>query len=284
MNRRAGVTLLEMTIASTILVGVFGVGINVLLRSGSIASSGSQASHLEAVGRQVTKHCRSGFMYARLSGPAPALGGISTLGIWNNYTEVRFQVPVTPDDHGKLKFGATKRIGLDDPTGENNICVIRFEAETILRESAAATAAASQPAASWGASFPPLPALTTLMINLDLDGNGSKADTFLIGRIQKYEISAQGAFVSMESLCRGVVLRVKPGGNPYVYDMTASSAEAEPLFRFVDARGSLVAGSSPGSAGTAIVVTVWTGVQNDNRKKYLLRKSSEIVRFRNPQS
>lgn len=284
MNRRAGVTLLEVTIASTILVAVFGVGINVLLRSGSIASSGSQASHLEAVGRQVTNHCRSGFMYARLSGPAPTLGGISTLGIWNNYTEVRFQVPVTPDEHGKLKFGATKRIGLDDPSGENNFCVIRFEAETILRESAAATAAASQPASSWGDSFPKLPTLATVLLDLDLDGNGSRADTFLTGRIQKYEISAQGAFVSVESLCRGVLLRVKPGGSPYVYDMTSSSDAAEPLFRFVDSAGNLVAGSSPGSAASAIVVTVWTGTQNDLRKKYFLRKSSEVVRFRNPQS
>jgi hypothetical protein len=285
MNRRdAGMTLLEMTIASTILVAVFGVGINVLLRSGSIATAGSQASHLEAVGRQVTNHCRSNFMFARLSGPGPTLAGTSTLGIWNNYTEVRFQVPVTPDDKGKLKFGTTKNIGLDDPTGENRICIIRFEAETILRESAAATTAAGQPATSWGAAFPALPTLSTVTLNIDLDGNGSRADTFLSGRLQKYEVSAQGAFVGVESLCRGVILRVEPAANPFRYDMTASPQAAEPLFRFVNGSGALIPGSSPGSAAAAIVVTLWTGSLNENRQKYFLRKSSETVRFRNPQS
>ena len=285
MNRRAGVTLLEATIASTILIAVFGVGINVLLRSGSIATAGSQTSHLEAVARQVTNHCRSNFMFARLSGPGPTLAGTSTLGIWSNYTEVRFQVPVTPDEKGKLKFGSTKQIGLDDPTGENRICVIRFEAEAILRESAAATVVASQPAASWGPSYPALPTLSTVLLNQDLDGNGSWTDTFLSGRIQKYEISAQGAFIGVESMCSGVLLRVKPSANPYFYDMAGSAAgQAEPLFRFVDGRGTLVPGSSPGAAAAAIVVTIWTGCKDDNRKKYFLRKSSEAVRFRNPQS
>jgi len=284
MNRRAGITLLETTIASTLLVAVFGIGINVLLRSGAIASAACKAGHHEAVGRQVTNSCRANFLYARLSGPGPTLGGISTLGIWSDYTEVRFQVPVSPDERGKLRFGATSRIGMDDPTGQDRICIIRFEADTILRESAAATAPAGQPAASWNASFPSLPTLSVLTLNMDLDGNGSQADTFLSGQLRKYEVSAQGAFLGVETLCRGVILRVERKATPYLYDMTTSASDAEPLFRFVDARGALVLGSSPGTSAVAIVVTLWNGSADDKGKRFMLRKSSEVVRFRNPQS
>jgi len=284
MNRRAGLTLLEVTIASTLVVAVAGIGLSVLLKSGTIAAKASQAGHYEAMGRRITNHCRRELLYARLSGPGPSLGGASTLGIWSNYSEVRYQVPVTPDERGKFRFGSTKNIGLDDPTGQDRICIIRFEAETILRESAAATAAASQPAVSWGPSFPPLPALSTVRLDIDLDGNGSRADTFLCGRLQKYEVSAQGTFLGVESLCREVILRVEPRPNPYLYDMNRPGSEvAEPLFRFVDAHGTLVSGSSPGTSAVAIVVTLWNGSPEDKDKRFLLRKSSEIVRFRNPQ-
>jgi hypothetical protein len=285
MKRRSGITLLEMTIASTLLIAVFGVGISVLLRSGTIAAKASQAGHHEAVGRQVTNHCRTHFLYARVSGPGPALGGASTLGIWSNYTEVRYQVPVTPDERGKLRFGATNRIGEDDPAGQDRVCILRFEAEIVLRESAAATAAASQPAAAWGPGFPPLPTLSTVTLDLDLDGNGSRADTFLSGRLQKYEVNARGDFLGVESLCRGVILRVEPAASPYAYDMNRPGFDGpEPLFRFVDGRGALVPGSSPGATAAAIVVTLWNGSAEENGKRFLLRKSSEVVRFRNPQS
>ncbi len=277
-------TLLEVTLASTLLVAVFGMGLTVLLNSGTIAAKASHAGHHEAVARQITNHCRTQFLYARLSGPGPSLGGASTLGIWGNYTEVRYQVPVTPDERGKFRFGSTKRIGMDDPAGQDRIFIIRFEAEVVLRESAAATAAAAQPAASWGPSFPALPTLSTVLLNMDLDGNGSRADTFLSGRLQKYEVSAQGSFVGVESLCSGVILRVEPSPNPYSYDMNRAGSEpAEPLFRFVDSRGTLVSGSSPGASAAAIVVTLWNGSAEDKDKRFLLRKSSEVVRFRNPQ-
>jgi hypothetical protein len=284
MKRRAGITLLEVTIASTLLIAVFGMGLSVLLKSGSIAARASQAGHHEAVGRQATNYCRTDFLFARLSGPGPSLAGASTLGIWGNYTEIRYQVPVTPDERGKFRFGSTNRIGQDDPNGQDHVCIIRFEADTILRESAAAPAAISQPAASWGAGFPSLPTLSTVLLDLDLDGNGSRADTFLSGRLQKYEISAQGTFIGVESMCRGVILRVEPRPDPYLYDMNRPGADvAEPLFRFVDARGALVPGSSPGASAVAIVVTLWNGSVEEKNKRFMLRKSSEVVRFRNSQ-
>src|SRR5439155_9450997 len=132
MKRNQGTSLLEVVIASAILVDVGGMSLGDLLGSGKIVRTSSQTGSHEATGRQITNFCKSTFLFARLSGTGPSLGGTTSLGIGRDYTEIRYQVPVSPDEKGKVRFGSTNFIGMDDPAGANRICVIRFEADAVL--------------------------------------------------------------------------------------------------------------------------------------------------------
>jgi type II secretory pathway pseudopilin PulG len=285
MRKRSGTTLLELMVASTLLTVIVLLSITLVLRSSATSARLTRAAHLETRAREFTTACRTALLTARMSGSAPTLGGVSTLGVHSNYTELRYQVPVARDEAGVLSYGYSSSLGVDDLSGSGPMAVIRFEAEEILKEGSSAGTPGVQPAAAWGAGYPALPELSTVTLGVDVNRDGDLSDTYVRGRVVRYAVSAAGARISSERLSDSVVLQVEPGSPEFPYDMVDPiTGMREPLFRFVDAAGALVPGSSPGTTGVALVVTVWHGASETEGKGFVLRKSSERIRFRNRQT
>lgn len=285
MNRRAGMMLLEVVVAFAILAAVMALTMGLLLDSSRFVARMSRRGDLENRGRELTAFAKTLLLTGKFYGPGPALGGISQLGIFSSYTEIRFQFPVSRGSTDGVVYGFTSKIGLDDPAGAGMTCILRFEADTLLRESEQSPAAVSQPAANWDSSFPPLPAVSQKTLNLDINRDGDLLDSFLKGKLRRYVVDAAGAMACVEKLSDDVILEVaQTGSTTFPYSMEDPATRIrEPLLRFVDASGALVPGSNPGTTGRALVLTVWHGSLDESGKEFPLRKSSELLRFRNVQ-
>jgi hypothetical protein len=277
--------LLEVVIASAILAAVMALTMGLLMDSTRSVARMSRRGDLENRGRELTSFAKTLLLTGKFYGPGPLLNGISQLGITSSYTEIRFQIPVSRGATDGIVYGFTNKIGLDDPSGAGLTCILRFEADTLLRESAQSPAAVPQPAANWGSSFPSLPTLAEKTLNLDLNGDGDLLDSFLKGKLRRYVVDSSGAMACVETLSDDVILEAaQAGSTTFPYSMEDSATRIrEPLLRFVDASLTLVPGSFPGATGRALMLTVWHGSLDENAKEFPLRKSSELLRFRNVQ-
>lgn len=300
MNKKkgnAGLTLLEVVIASAILMIVVGMTMRILFTSSTIVNRSSNTSGLEQRGRQFLGFCRGQFYAGRFRDPQ----NLQILGLYDSSTQVRYQIPVNRDDTGAMQYGYTSAIGKNDPQLlAPKACVLRFEADTALRESAAAPTA-SQMVGSLVPPLPALPALKPLLINVDANKNGTQNDTYVSGKIMKYvlipDVAAPGGqrIESSETLDDQVILGVDASGqfNGKIDPLTGPGSpnpndsdgvyRGNWLFRYVDAAGNTVLGPFPGTQGIGVLVTTWHGNFDENRKGFLLRRDRETVRFRNPQ-
>src|SRR6185503_16198970 len=76
-------------------------------------------------------------------------------------------------------------------------CIIRFEAEEVLKE-ASCTLNVTQ-AAAWGTPFPAFPTLdstTTKTLTIDANGDQDQTDAFVRGKMVKYVVSPSGSYLS----------------------------------------------------------------------------------------
>lgn len=277
MNRRnAGITLLEVMIASIILVSVVLMAMSSLSVSTSLASKSGAASEVEQRGMRFLAWCRDNMSSAQFTKTINSAGTTRTLGIPSGSynTAVGFRIPGNRDASGNATAAGAVVFGYESllPSPKNGFyqdlaCFLRFEADTVYKESSSSPNATQ--AADWGAPFPAYPALVnpdstmpSQILGLDVNGDGDRSDTFVRGKIVKYVIAPTGSaagsghagfpvngvpqsplLLSREVLSDGVLLRANSAAaGDFLCDLdghASSPASAlEALFRFVDSSGS----------------------------------------------
>jgi prepilin-type N-terminal cleavage/methylation domain-containing protein len=318
MRKSSGLTMLEVMIASAILSVVVIITLDVLFSGTNTAVRSGLSSALEHRGRKLVSEFTNDVLDARYKldrvNKTPSLqsanpwsvAGVSgnELGIYSNNTELRFIVAGNQDQSGNALPGGQMCWGYHSPLATNMAlvprdlgfrqdlaCYIRFEADTVLRESSGSPSVPSQPA-SWGSPFPPLPTLDEQILNIDVDKNGSMNDTFVHGRIRKYIVAPAGHPIltggqtnplTIEGISDDVILKVS-SGNTFNGSMDGTPTSGL-LFQFVDKTGATaMTGSTPSSTATALVLTVWHGTLDDRKKDFWLRQASQLIHFRASQN
>ena len=309
-RKTAGVSLLEVVIASAILIVVVLIAMGLLFSSTTLATNGSLASDLENRGRQFTDFAREEFLQGRFTGQIQLIGLPTNLGIDPNLfsTAIAYQMPGGKDVNGndlgigKVVFGYPSPIPAAPGFRQTLACFIRFEADSVFKESAAAPNAVQL--ADWGSPFPNYPALPTpVILNMDINKDGDRNDTIVRGRIRKYIVvpfdpanpvfTANGSncLLGTETLDDYVMLRVNPSaGNQFNWnvdsELAAPPSQLDPLFLFVDENGpdgTLISNANVDTLGKGVAVTPWHGTYDQNGKGFLMRKDAVTVRFRNIQ-
>lgn len=310
-KRDTGVTLLEVVIASTILVIVVLIAMSIVFSSTSMATKGSLTSELEDRGRRFTEFCMTEFLQARFTGQItlgalPTNLGIDPLGSSPCNTSIAYQMPGSRDANGtdlgpgQALFGYLSPVPAASGFRQALACFIRFEADSVFKESAAAPNAAQLP--DWGAPFPNYRALSApVILNRDINKDGDQTDTFVRGKLKRYVLAPVGSpaymangtkcLLSAETLSDDVMLRVNPGApTQFNWNMDgeagAPPSQLDPLFLFVDPigpDGTPITNANVATLGRGIAVTIWHGNWDENRKGFLIRKNSLTVRFRNTQ-
>ncbi len=304
MKRNAGLTLIEVLIASIILAGVMAITLSLLFSSTSTAAQSSVTLDLEDRGSRLLAALREDLLSAKYTGTI-ALSGSLPLGIpWApDNCSVAYRVPGNLDASGKavtsgtVVFGHPSTLpGANAGFRQDLACVLRFEGDTVFKESSASPTATQM--GNWFAPFPAFPALTTQVTNFDINRDGDKTDTFVRGKIMRYVVAPAGSpsatakgstLLSRETLGDHVILKVS--SNPAVYngdiEADASTAQAiDPLFRFVDENGpggTAITLANIAANARALTVTAWFGTMDPSGRSFLLRKSAYAFKFRNTQ-
>jgi hypothetical protein len=228
-KKRSGFSLLEVLIASIILVGVCLVAFTTLFTATSISSKGSAASEIETRGTRFLSQCRDD-MAAAQYGKSIALDSTGTLyqlGVSLTVpadatmklknTAVAYQIPGDRNNAGVKYAGGIVVYGYNSPTNqatdnpptnynkfyEDLVCYLRYEPDMVFKESSSSLDAKQLP--DWDTTatpvFPRFPTLdnptsTNLpnqILNLDLNGDGDKTDTYVRGKIVKYIVAPYGS-------------------------------------------------------------------------------------------
>jgi hypothetical protein len=243
-KRNAGLSLIEVMIASMILLVVVVITMSILFTATTTVNRDSRASGLQHRGRTLLEYCRDQFYTGMFRFPGNNLPPTdpTALGIFDQNTQARYQVPVGQHKDpttgvltGAMDFGYTTNMGKDDdemmvdPATKvlsyvgPRTCLLRFEADTVFWESLSALpATVSQPVPVGSPStLPPLPVLAVTsrsdpkanILNADANKNGNRNDTYVRGKIKKYVLwsAAKGQKVeSFETLDDYVMLAVDP--------------------------------------------------------------------------
>jgi len=309
---RCGLTMIEVMIASVILAAVVMMAMASLMSSSSAATKGAAASELEQRGLRFIGFCRDDFSVAQYTNTIN-LGSTFALGIpVNSYnTAVAYRTPGNRDASGNALTGGAMTFGYTSPLSaypgfyQDLACTIRFEAETVLKESSTSIAAAQ--AANWGTPFPSYPTLVSKTLGLDLNNDGDRTDTFVSGKIVRYIFAPSGSAVgtghpaiklngitqsplllSREVLSDEVLLRVNStAAGDFLCDFdghaTTPTSAIDALFRFVDSSGSadgaVVDSSNVAVLGKGILIGVIHAKPDTTGKGYFVRKNSLLVRF-----
>jgi hypothetical protein len=311
---RSGLTLLEVMIGSLILSAVVMMAMSSLMSSSTTASKGASASELEQRGLRFLGFCRDDFSIAQFTKTINLGGTPWVLGIpLNSYsTAIAYRIPGTRDAAGVALPGGAMAFGYTSPLSppysgfyQDLACLLRFEAETVLKESTSSIAAVQ--AANWGTPFSSYPTLVDKTLGLDLNGDGNRTDTFVSGKIVRYILAPSGSAVGTghpamtwngvtqsplllprEVLSDEVVLRVNstsPGDFLADFDghATSPASAIDALFRFVDSSGSvdgtLVDNSNVATTGKGVLIGVVHAKPDTTGKGYIVRKNSLLVRF-----
>lgn len=284
-NSKAGMTLIEVIVASAILGVVALMAMTILTTSTHLGSNGTRMSEVEQRGNRLLNYLHdelSTAQFTSASFTSPALGIVST----SNNTALVYQVtgPATGTATGNMTLTAGYPAPQTQTVDPTLACVLRFEADTVFMESAAAGPLPAQ-AATWtnpSNLFPTLPPLpfsngSPYILNFDLDGNHSLNDVFVQGRIMKYIVNSAGP-VMVEQLDGDVILKVS-GSNPGQFqgDMDGDG-KADLLFTYLDATG---APTATYATAAGIQINVWHGRPDDTGKAFILRNNKMTIHFRN---
>lgn len=280
-TKRKGLTLVEVIIASAILAAVIVMAMTVLHSTSHTAASGQVMSQLEQRGNRVLNFCREQMSTASFTHPT-----YTNLGMvpGSANTAIAYQVcgPAVAGATGAV----TLQFGYPDPSapgtfGATLACFVRFEADSILKESSGAGSAA--PAANWtNPLLPAFPALgpdRVVVANVDVNGNGNQGDTFVVGRLMKYVVNeATGVVVGRERLDDNVILMVAGGPGAFNGDMDGDGT-ADLLFCFTDATGKPDV-TLTGATASGLQVNVWHAAPDDTGKLYIVRNNKLLIHLR----
>jgi len=283
MNRKqAGLTLVEVIIASAILSAVVLMAMSVLFSTSRTAASGQVMAQLEQRGNRILGFCRDQMSTASFKHQTFTNLGIVTSP--NSYNSaIAFQVcgpaVVGPTGAATLQFGYPDPRVPNQTFNANLACFLRFEADTVYQESSGSPAATQ--AANW--TSPGLPAfspLTTVVLNQDVNGNGSQYDTFVCGRIMKYVVDeTTNTVIGRERLDDQVLLRVSGTGPGAFSGDVDADGQVDLLFCFASSAGVADTGLT-GATGSGILINVWHGSLDDTGKLFILRNNKSLIHFR----
>jgi len=302
MKKNAGMTLIEVVIASAILVLIFYMTMDILFSAARTATDGSISSKLEERGRAYVDRCKIEFLTAKFANVNSAISPGFQPGIFSfSYCQIGFVIPVDRDTTGTIKYGYTSKVGQPDPSGVGKYCYIRYEPYKAIRESSAAAIGYQMYPVYIPYPYPALPTLPTLgpdqniIANFDVNRDGDLTDTFAVGRITKYVMKPNGTADMTEDLSDFAIMPMAHNHPPtacYYMDSapvqggmdgsTATSYVEDMMFQYVDKGGYYVGSSgSPPANAEGIRVTVWHGSFDDRMKTFFLRKNTETIKFRN---
>jgi len=178
-----------------------------------------------------------------------------------------------------LKFGYPDPAAAGNPFNTNLACFLRFEADYVLQESSG-SGSATQPA-DWTAPITPsYPLLTTNVLNMDIDGNGSRGDTFVSGRLMKYIVNENtGVVVGRERLDDNVLLKVAGSGAGQFNGDMNGDGQADLLFCFTNAAGTPDT-TLTGATASGLQINVWHGCVDDTGKLFILRNNKLLIHLR----
>jgi prepilin-type N-terminal cleavage/methylation domain-containing protein len=337
-KRNAGLTLVEVLIASSILVIIVMIAMGALLSSTTAATKGEVASDVEQRARRLFGVLRDDMSIAQYngsanttpSGTAPVLPvQMGYFGATSYNCAIGYRIPGVRDPlgstttvpSGNMVYGYNSPLPYQLPPAPNMtgffqdlVCVIRFEADTVLKESVSSPDATQF--TDWGTPFPPFPLLTpptpSQILNLDVNNDGDQSDTFVTGKIVKYIVTSSTnttlkaanvsppygipALLSREVLSDSALFRVG-GSAPGQFNADVEGHPSTPsysgvLFGFVDQSG-VYTGTLTGlpitnalvqTAGKGLLVSVWHGSPDSTGKGWILRTNKLLIRFRIPQS
>ncbi len=288
-RKNAGLSLIEVVIASAILVVVVAIAMSVLFSGTRTAASGQLMSQLEQRGNRTLAFCREQVSAASFTHPT-----FTNLGIvpGTALTAIGYQMcgPATVQTTGTatLTFGyIDPRIPVNaatQPVNPNLACFLRFEADTVYMESS--TAPAASQIANWTSpalpAYPALPAsdptqLTIKVLNMDINGNGTRGETFVSGRLMKYIVDETTNFVvGREKLDDQVILALSGGAFSGDVDL---DGQPDYLFAFTDATGA-VNTALTGATASGLLLNVWHGCLDQDGKKFLLRQHRQLIHLR----
>jgi hypothetical protein len=273
-----------------------------MLTSSSVASNGSISSGLEERSRTVVDQCRLEFLQAQFTGLITVGGTVIPLGFTDDNTAMVFRMPGNIDANGNPLANGTVVTGYISPlagqTGfrENLACVIRFEAENVLRESTAApSGSVNQPIVpSWGSAFPPLVPLTAareIVLNSDVNRDGDRTDLYVRGKLRRYYVAPDGhpilgfplasSVLGVETMSDNMVLAVAADGR--FNGQMDQDPRPDGFIRCVDENGADVLPINLVTLGRAIEVTSWHGAFDDLRSTFMVRKGMAEAKWRNRQ-
>lgn len=291
-KRAAGLTLLEVVIASVILVAVVAVAMSILFSGTRTATNGQLMSQLEQRGNRTLTFCREQMSTASFTHPTYTNLGIVP-GTAN--TAIGYQVcgpaTVTQSGTATLSFGyVDPRIPVNSATQPVNpvlACFLRFEADTVYMESSAAPAAAQ--AANWtNPALPAYPALPTndptqlivRVLNMDINGNGTRSDTFVSGRLMKYIVDeTSGTVVGREKVDDQVILALSGAGAGAFGGDVDLDGQPDLLFAFTDSTGA-VNTTLTGATASGLLLNLWHGCVDESGKRFILRNNRQLIHLR----
>jgi prepilin-type N-terminal cleavage/methylation domain-containing protein len=321
---QGGFSLIEVVIASIILAAVMFMTYTILFATSKTAQRGQMTSDLESRGVQFVELCKSQFYDAQFN-----YNNLTLLGIHNYFTQIHYQVSVSQNTTGNVTLGypvtqaqdanavAVYGMTASNPLGANYSCILRFEPEIVLYEGASGAPTILQPveedpcAPPWHVNPYTLTvpvsgstALPSKSLNIDINGNGTKTDVFVQGKIWKYVIAPwsppKPAFVVSSGIASDyVILAVMPNGT-FTGEVDGPTPVGQPvgkdyLFRYLLAEPippttygntELFFGSSgasktyPGPNDVGLSVTIWHGMLDDTAKGFFYHKSWERMPFR----
>jgi prepilin-type N-terminal cleavage/methylation domain-containing protein len=240
-RKDSGMSLIEVVIASVILLIVVLITMGILFTSTTMVNKDSRAAGLQHRGRVLLEFCRDQWytgLFRNQNNPPPT--DPTALGIFDQNTSVRFQVPVRQKKDpttgvltGAMDFGYAARLGYNGNTTDRDpstgaymdpevdpksgafqgpkTCIIRFEADTVFWESRSATPSTVNqivPISGTPSTLPPLPTFPATssggsnadILNADANKNGNQNDVFVRGKIKKYVLFSPALGQKIESV------------------------------------------------------------------------------------
>ncbi len=237
--------MLEVTIASVILVTVIFMVFSVLHHSQMTAAIGTATGEAEERGRRVLNECKTELMFAKL-----VLGDFPFAK-----NRIRYQLP---SKTGALAYGAFNASGAFQAGWSY---VIRFQQEKILLEPQAADVSGAE------------------RHRLDLNRNSKPDEAFAVGKIVKETYDgalSTSTLITSVVLSDDILLRY-----PTATDDMNGDGAGDPMFELLDANGAVTI-ASPGTV-KQVRVNVWAGLFGPNHDTFHLRNNVQSTQLRNAQ-
>lgn len=249
--------MLEVMIASAVLVAAVLIAFRVLSSSQSLYGEAAVAQDLEERGRRFLDHYKKELMFCRIT-------GLASDGAW-----IRYQVQLTGYDIlGNFTLPAQQygqTYNGDQPNWEYELA---FVPTRIYLESAGATAP------------PGVSAPVETLAGIDMNGDGDVSDAFVQGNIEQRIYDSSGILRDVSRPDGFVILTGGGGGLAGDVD---NDGDADGLFTVLDLAGGVVPPGSIAASGVKMRVGLWHGDFNESKTRFVLRNLKDEWKFRNPQ-